>query len=120
MRTVSESTEPKMSVTHECGNVIEYYLSDLMGKDQKELRCVCGGKVELPLPNYMMVQMENGKPILRIDLGLVLTESALNDPHELLAAWLSHVHHVSYPLSESKQKLLPKLPESYHQTWWSK
>lgn len=124
MRVVNESHEPKMTYTHECGEVIEYYLSDLMVTDKKELRCPkCEGKkaeIKLDLPNYMMVQMEHGRPILRIDVGLVLTEDALHDPQNLISAWLSFAQHVGYPLSKAKEKYLPELPERYHQNWWKK
>ena len=33
MRTVNGSVEPEMSLTHSCGEVIKYYLSDVMNTD---------------------------------------------------------------------------------------
>jgi len=85
MRTVNGSCEPEMSFTHSCGEVIKYFISDVMNTDSKKLSCKkCKKEIALNFPNYMMVQIENGKPIMRIDLGLVLTESSLNDPTESL------------------------------------
>lgn len=118
MRSVNESYEPEMSFTHSCGKVIKYYLSDVMNTDSKKLSCPdCKKEIPLNFPNYMMVQIENGKPILRIDLGLVLTESALTDPNELLSAWVSHMNHLNYPMTKSKDKCLEKLLEEYKQEW---
>ena len=120
MRTVNGSIEPEMSLTHSCGAVIKYYLSDVMNTDSKKLSCKnCKKEIQLNFPNYMMVQIENGKPIMRIDLGLVLTETALNDPNELLSAWVSYMNHLNYPMTKSKEKCVEKLPEEYKQDWWS-
>lgn len=121
-RIMPESHEPEMSLMcSKCSHEVRYYLSDIMGNDDKKVRCDnCQHENRLMLPNYIMVQMENGRPILRMDLGLVLTESALSDPHELLSAWISYVNQITLPLMKGKEKYLSELPERYHQEWWPK
>ncbi len=121
-RIISGSNEPEMSlICSTCSTEVRYYLSDIMGADDKKVRCEkCLHENRVMLPNYIMVQMENGRPILRLDLGLVLTESALTDPQVLLSAWISYINQITLPLTKGKEKYLSELPERYHQNWWPK
>jgi len=113
--------EPKMTITHDCGNVVEYYLSEVMTTDSKKISCnKCKKEIQLPFPNYMAVEMRGGRPMMKIDLSLVLTESALHDSLELLSSWVSFMEHLTYPMTKSKNKCSEKLPEQYKQEWWSK
>lgn len=120
IRTVKASEEPQLTYTHECGEVFKYYASHLPFGDNGFECKKCKKKFKLPLPNHMMIQMENGKPIMRIDLGLVLTKSSLNDPDELLGAWISYMEHLTHVVVTTKKKYLAELPTRYHQEWWPK
>lgn len=119
---ISGSNEPEMSLLcSSCSSEVRYYLSDIMGTDDKKVRCQkCLHETRIMLPNYIMVQIENGRPILRLDLGLVLSESALTDPQVLLSAWISYINQITLPLTKGKEKYLSALPRRYHQNWWPK
>lgn len=105
-------SEAKLTYTHECGEVFEYSPSTL---GDGTFKCKkCGKKFNISLPNFLTVSIENGQPILRADVGLVLTEDALKDPKKLLSSWISYIDQ----LYGSKKKYLPDLPEEYHQNWW--
>lgn len=118
-RIIPVTEEQELHITcNKCGTKIGYYMSEVHNGHFKCPKCSVDMFRGMPIPNHMMVTNENGRPTLRLDIGLCLSESDINDPQAMLSACVSFTKHVMYPLNKMSNRILKTLPKNYHQPWW--
>ena len=119
-RIIPESIEHELyTYHHECEAKVAYYASDIINNTVRCINCKKEIKLKSSPVNHMMITTENGKPILRVDIGLVLTEETLSNPDDMLSACYSLKQHIETALAYS-ETLIKDLPKQYHQSWWKR